>query len=91
MEQILENGDYEAWQDLMNGRGRVSQVIDENNFSQFAEAYQLAKEGKYEEAAQIREKLGLRFGNGEPVREGFRGKDKEFQGQGLKQGYRWQK
>jgi len=72
MTQAFDNNDYNAWKELVNGRGRVSEVITEENFSQFAEAHRLALEGKTEEAAQIRQELGLglRNGSGEGYRKG---------------------
>jgi hypothetical protein len=46
MEKAFENKDYSAWKSLMEGRGRVSQVINKDNFVKFAEAHELAKQGK---------------------------------------------
>lgn len=63
MEQAFENNDYNAWKELMNGKGRVTQVITEENFAQFAQAHQLAEEGNLEEANAIRQELGLGGGN----------------------------
>lgn len=64
MEQAFENNDYNAWADLMQGKGRVTQVVNEGNFARFAEAHNLAEEGKLDEAKQIRTELGLGLGNG---------------------------
>lgn len=64
MQNALESGNYNAWKELMNGRGRITEKITAENFARFAEAYKLAKEGKYEEANKIRQELGLRTGNG---------------------------
>ena len=64
MTTAFENKDYEAWKNLMNGRGRVTQVVNEQNFNRFAEAHQLALEGKLDEANQIREELGLGLQDG---------------------------
>jgi hypothetical protein len=72
MTTALENNDYATWEGLMEGRGRVTQVINESNFARFAEAHRLASEGKYEEADAIREELGLRTRNGERINAGFR-------------------
>jgi len=63
MTQAFENNDYQAWKELMQGRGRASELINEDNFDRFAEAHQLALEGKTEEAKQIRQELGLGLGN----------------------------
>lgn len=48
----------------MQGRGRVSEVINEGNFARFAEMHQLRLEGRNEEADQIRTELGLGLRNG---------------------------
>ncbi|HNU76360.1 MAG TPA: hypothetical protein PKL88_01430 [bacterium] len=64
MTKAFENNDYNAWKNLMSGRGRVLQVINEENFARFAEARRLALEGKTEEAAKIRQELGLGLQNG---------------------------
>ena len=77
MEQAFEDNDYQAWESLMQGKGRVTQVINEDNFAQFAEAHRLTEEGKTEEAGQIREELGLGLRNGS---------GQGFKGQGMGQG-----
>ncbi len=64
MEQAFENKDYNAWKNLMVGNGRVTQVINQENFAKFAEAHNLAEEGKTLEAQKIRQELGLGLRNG---------------------------
>jgi hypothetical protein len=64
MTQAFENHDYDAWRELMQDRGRVMQVVNQDNFARFAEAHQLAQEGKLDESKQIREELGLGLRNG---------------------------
>lgn len=64
MTQAFEKKDYNAWKELMQGKGRVTQVINEGNFARFAEMHQLRLEGKTAEAGQIRTELGLGLGNG---------------------------
>ena len=73
MTKAFENNDYNAWKEQMGGRGRVSQVVNEQNFSRFAEAHKLALEGKTEEATKIRQELGLGLqdGSGKGVGGGF--------------------
>jgi|SRR3989344_7788881 len=65
MENALETNNYEAWKNLMQGKGRISQVITEQNFSKFAEIHKLMEEGKVAEAQQIRQELGLGLQNGQ--------------------------
>jgi hypothetical protein len=76
MTQAFESHDYQAWAAQMQGKGRVAEVVNEENFDRFAEAHRLALEGKTEEAAQIRAELGL----------GVRGGPSSEKGQGQGQG-----
>jgi hypothetical protein len=64
MTQAFENNDYNAWKEQMQGKGRVTQLINESNFAQFAQAHKLAEEGNLEGAKQIRQELGLGLKNG---------------------------
>lgn len=64
MTKAFETNDYNAWKNLMTGKGRVIEVINANNFSRFAEAHKLALEGKTNEAKAIRSELGLGMGMG---------------------------
>ena len=64
MEKAFESNDYDAWKNLMQGRGRVTTVINKDNFARFAEAHELAEQGKIAEAQQIRQELGLGAHNG---------------------------
>ena len=78
--EAMEGDDYEAWVKLMENRGRVTEIINEENFSRFTEARRLAMEGRYEEADAIREELGLRTRDG--IRAGFdKGEMNEHRGQ----------
>ena len=72
MTKALESNDYNAWKELMNGRGRVTQVVNEGNFARFAQAYRLMLEGKIEEAQKIRTELGLGLQNGSAKFQGHR-------------------
>jgi len=71
MIKAFENKDYNAWKAQMTGRGRVTQVINAENFARFSEAHKLALEGKTEEANQIREELGLGLHNGSGMGQGM--------------------
>lgn len=64
MEKALENKDYDAWKNLMQGKGRVTQVVNKDNFEKFAEAHELMEQGKTDEAQKIRQELGLGMHNG---------------------------
>ncbi|KKS41829.1 MAG: hypothetical protein UV05_C0051G0006 [candidate division CPR1 bacterium GW2011_GWA2_42_17] len=71
MEKAFESNDYNAWKDLMQGRGRVSQIITQDNFAKFAEIHKLVEQGKYAEADAIRQELGLGMGQGQKSGMGF--------------------
>lgn len=64
MLKAFENKDYSAWANLMQGRGRVTQVVNKDNFAKFAEAHKLTLQGKIAEAQKIRQELGLGMHNG---------------------------
>ena len=64
MTKAFENKDYTAWKSLMSGKGRVTQVVNKDNFAKFAEAHKLALQGKKVEAQKIRQELGLGLNNG---------------------------
>ena len=64
MTKAFANKDYNAWKNLMQGRGRVTQVVNADNFAKFAQAHQLMLEGKTEEAQALRAELGLGLHNG---------------------------
>ena len=64
MIKAFETNDYTAWANLMQGRGRATQVINKDNFVKFTEAHNLALQGKTDEARKIRQELGLGLHNG---------------------------
>ncbi len=64
MEEAFENEDYDAWKNLMEGKGRVTEVINEDNFAKFAKAHELMEQGDITEAQEIRQELGLGQHNG---------------------------
>ena len=64
MTKAFETNDYNAWKNQMAGKGRVTQVVTQQNFAKFAEAHKLAEAGKMNEAKAIRAELGLGLQNG---------------------------
>ena len=64
MEKAFENKDYEAWKNLMQGKGRVSEIVTEENFAKFAEVHELMEQGKTDEAKKLRQELGFGMHNG---------------------------
>jgi hypothetical protein len=75
MLSAFENNDYNSWKEQMQGRGRVADLVTEDNFGRFAEAHRLALEGDTEGAAQIREELGLGMRNQDG--QGYRGGNRD--------------
>lgn len=71
MEKAFETKDYNAWRTLMVGRGRVTQVINAQNFAKFAQAHELTEQGKTAEANRIRAELGLGLQNGSGMGQGM--------------------
>ncbi len=60
MQEALQNKDFEAWKKLMDGKGKISEVIDtQEKFNKFVEAHELMLEKKFDEAKAIQEELGL--------------------------------
>ena len=58
MQTALQNEDYQAWQALVGNRP-IAQKINQENFAKFAEAWQLAQNGKLDEARVLRQELNL--------------------------------
>jgi hypothetical protein len=71
MEKAFDNNDYNAWKNLMQGKGKVTEVINEKNFAKFAQAHKLAEQGKTAEANKIRTELGLGQQNGSGQSKGY--------------------
>ena len=90
MQAALDGNDYNSWKGLMNDKGRVAQVVNEENFSQFAEARRLGQSGDKTGADALRAELGLRGSNGEKMNASFKGGNGEGRGQGQGQGQRGQ-
>ena len=67
MTEAMNINDYQAWSELMADRGRITQVINAENFAQFAEARRLGQAGDIAGADAIRQELGIRTSNGEKV------------------------
>lgn len=64
MEDAFENSDFEAWSALMEWKGRVTEVVNAENFENFVEAHELAENGDIEWANEIKAELGLGLKDG---------------------------
>lgn len=71
MEKAFDTKDYNAWKTLMAGKGRVTQVVNAQNFAKFAEAHELAQQGKTDEANKVRAELGLGLRSGAGMGQGM--------------------
>ncbi len=80
MQNIFKNNDYDAWVELMDGRGPAGRISREQ-FGEFSKIHQLVQEGKIDEAKALRASLGLgkRDGNGAGQGNGFG--DRQFRGE----------
>jgi hypothetical protein len=73
MEKAFDQKDYTSWKNLMDGKGRASQIVTKENFAKFVEAHELAEQGKISEAQKIRQELGLGLKNGSGQKNGGKG------------------
>lgn len=85
IQTAIQNNDYSAWKSLMsenNNSPRILEVINENNFSEFRDAYLANQSGDTEAMNDFRTTLGLGLGqqhrggnqSGNRINSGFSGK-----------------
>lgn len=86
MTEAFNNNDYNGWKTQMEGRGRVTEVVNEGNFAKFAEARKLGTAGDTAGADAIRAELGLRTSNGEKGGHGYGKGQGKGNGEGRGQG-----
>lgn len=62
IEQAIENNDYDSWvaalEDLPFGQNMID-IVSEDEFSDYVEMHNLAKEGDFESAQEIAKEIGL--------------------------------
>lgn len=63
MQVAFQTSDYQAWSDLMQNSGRITQVITEENFEEYASAHLVALDGDTSALSAFRSSLGLGQGN----------------------------
>ena len=73
MKQVIEDGDYNKWKEIMDSRPKITDYINEDNFDQFSKMHKLMDEGNFEEAKEIHDELGL--------------PDKGMKGKGMHKGF----
>ncbi len=81
MEKASESGSFQTFKTLIGTDNRMANVVTEENFDKFVQMHSLMEDGKFEEAGDIRQELGL--GNGQRGA-GNRGM---HQGQGQRSGF----
>lgn len=67
MEKAVEARDYDAWKaesDAWGSKGQASQKVTKENFETFARLHEAVKAGRTDEAAALRQQLGMQPGNG---------------------------
>lgn len=64
MLRAFSKNDYNAWKQLSQGNGRVTQIVNKSNFAKYAEMHKLILAGKTDEANKIRTELGLGLRDG---------------------------
>lgn len=67
LKTAIESGDYESWNQIREEnnlpmKGKMNQVITEENFAMFQQLHEAVMNGDTETAGQIREELGLGIG-----------------------------
>ena len=88
MTAAFEKNDYNAWKeevDKNSRKGRVTEVVNEENFAKFAEARRLSSAGDTAGADAIRAELGLRTSDGKRGGHGFCDKQGRGNGEGCGQ------
>lgn len=82
MTRSFEAQDYNSWKKLVaNNKGKVKDLITEENFPKFVEARNAALAGDTEKAKEIRAELGLGLRNGTGQGQGL-GKNRGNERQG---------
>ncbi len=59
MEQAFANLNYHDWVALMEDKGRVTEIVTQDTFAQFAQARALYMEGDTEGARALKQEIGL--------------------------------
>lgn len=80
IERAIADRDYQAWKaerESWGAKGRAGEVVTPENFETFARMHEAMKAGRTDEAATLRQQLGLGNGSGKGMKHGAMG-----QGQG---------
>jgi hypothetical protein len=75
MQETFENLDYNSWKEIMSEnsrKGKILEVINEDNFEIFVEMHQAKINSDFEKVNELRQELGLNNGLGLKNDEGFK-------------------
>lgn len=94
MEKAIEARDYDAWKaerESWGAKGQAGQKVTKENFETFAKMHEAMKAGRTDEAAALRQQLGLGqgkggMGSGNGMGNGKGGKHGQGAGQGQGKG-----
>ena len=64
VEDVIESGSFEEWQELMPEQARIRERVNEENFEAFRLMHEAMEDGNYEEATRYRSELGFGGFNG---------------------------
>lgn len=76
IERAIANRDYQAWKaerESWGAKGRAGDVVTPENFETFAKMHEATKAGRTDEAATLRQQLGLGNGSGKGMKHGAMG------------------
>lgn len=64
IEEAINNNDYQAWLDLQPEGSRMTELINQDNFSKLVAIHQAMEDNDWQTAKQLKEELGLyKLGN----------------------------
>jgi len=64
MQTAIDNGDYNAWKEIVDSRPKITDYVNQDNFDQFVQMHKDMQAGDFEAADAIRTELGIPDGLG---------------------------
>ncbi|MFA6466678.1 MAG: hypothetical protein WCV71_02355 [Patescibacteria group bacterium] len=64
LQTALDNGDYNAWKEIVDSRPKITDYVNQDNFVQFVQMHKDMQAGDFEAADTIRTELGIPMGLG---------------------------
>lgn len=59
MKTAIEEGDYQAWKQIVDSKPKITDYVTEDNFARFSEMHKLMQDGDFEGAQEIRDEIGI--------------------------------